>query len=174
MLIRGGGGGIRTRDTVSRIHTFQACAFDRSATPPARAPMEKSEGEAHSTGPAARASRAHGGFAGEQPQAGRSQKRIYRQHECERRRIFQIHSPMDIDFQKEESSRALQATPSLAKPIGVRREAIYRSRRGIRRLLSEPDEDARDEYTRPANRNALPKENPCSPSDRTTSRRMPP
>ena len=31
----GGGGGIRTRDTVSRIHTFQACAFDRSATPPA-------------------------------------------------------------------------------------------------------------------------------------------
>src|SRR5271170_4342606 len=30
----GGGGGIRTRDTVSRIHTFQACAFSRSATPP--------------------------------------------------------------------------------------------------------------------------------------------
>src|SRR6185312_15203841 len=33
-LVGGGGGGIRTRDTVSRIHTFQACAFDRSATPP--------------------------------------------------------------------------------------------------------------------------------------------
>jgi hypothetical protein len=33
-LNRGGGGGIRTRDTVSRIHTFQACAFSRSATPP--------------------------------------------------------------------------------------------------------------------------------------------
>ena len=32
----GGGGGIRTRDTVSRIHTFQACAFGRSATPPTR------------------------------------------------------------------------------------------------------------------------------------------
>ncbi len=31
----GGGSGIRTRDTVSRIHTFQACAFNRSATPPA-------------------------------------------------------------------------------------------------------------------------------------------
>jgi hypothetical protein len=30
----GGGSGIRTRDTVSRIHTFQACAFNRSATPP--------------------------------------------------------------------------------------------------------------------------------------------
>ena len=30
----GGGGGIRTRDTVSRIHTFQACAFNHSATPP--------------------------------------------------------------------------------------------------------------------------------------------
>ena len=32
----GGGGGIRTRDTVSRIHTFQACAFSHSATPPQR------------------------------------------------------------------------------------------------------------------------------------------
>jgi hypothetical protein len=31
---RGGGSGIRTRDTVSRIHTFQACAFNHSATPP--------------------------------------------------------------------------------------------------------------------------------------------
>src|ERR1700744_4846929 len=30
----GGGSGIRTRDTVSRIHTFQACAFNRSATSP--------------------------------------------------------------------------------------------------------------------------------------------
>ena len=32
--ITGGGSGIRTRDTVSRIHTFQACAFNHSATPP--------------------------------------------------------------------------------------------------------------------------------------------
>jgi hypothetical protein len=32
----GGGSGIRTHDTVSRIHTFQACAFDRSAIPPSR------------------------------------------------------------------------------------------------------------------------------------------
>jgi hypothetical protein len=30
----GGGGGIRTHDTVSRIHAFQACAFSHSATPP--------------------------------------------------------------------------------------------------------------------------------------------
>ena len=30
----GGGDGIRTHDTVSCIHAFQACAFDRSATPP--------------------------------------------------------------------------------------------------------------------------------------------
>ena len=30
----GGGSGIRTRDTVSRIHTFQACAFNHSATRP--------------------------------------------------------------------------------------------------------------------------------------------
>ena len=30
----GGGSGIRTHDTVSRIHTFQACAFNHSATPP--------------------------------------------------------------------------------------------------------------------------------------------
>jgi hypothetical protein len=33
-LTNGGGSGIRTRDTVSRIHTFQACAFNHSATPP--------------------------------------------------------------------------------------------------------------------------------------------
>jgi hypothetical protein len=33
----GGGRGIRTLDTVSRIHAFQACAFSRSATPPAPA-----------------------------------------------------------------------------------------------------------------------------------------
>ena len=32
--VNGGGGGIRTLDTVSRIHTFQACAFSHSATPP--------------------------------------------------------------------------------------------------------------------------------------------
>ncbi len=30
----GGQGGIRTRDTVPRIHTFQACAFNHSATCP--------------------------------------------------------------------------------------------------------------------------------------------
>ncbi len=30
----GGGSGIRTRDRVSPIHTFQACAFNHSATPP--------------------------------------------------------------------------------------------------------------------------------------------
>ncbi len=30
----GGESGIRTRDTVSRIHTFQACAFNHSATSP--------------------------------------------------------------------------------------------------------------------------------------------
>jgi hypothetical protein len=33
--IAGGGSGIRTHDTVSRIHAFQACAFSHSATPPA-------------------------------------------------------------------------------------------------------------------------------------------
>ena len=32
----GGGSGIRTRDTISGIHTFQACAFNHSATPPSR------------------------------------------------------------------------------------------------------------------------------------------
>ena len=30
----GGESGIRTRDTVPRIHTFQACAFNHSATSP--------------------------------------------------------------------------------------------------------------------------------------------
>ena len=33
----GGWGGIRTHETLSRLHTFQACAFDRSATHPAQA-----------------------------------------------------------------------------------------------------------------------------------------
>ena len=32
----GGESGIRTRDTFSRIHTFQACAFNHSATSPRR------------------------------------------------------------------------------------------------------------------------------------------
>jgi hypothetical protein len=36
-LLNGGGGGIRTRETVHhRLHALQACAFDRSATPPWR------------------------------------------------------------------------------------------------------------------------------------------
>ena len=33
----GGESGIRTRETVSRLHAFQACAFDHSATSPLRA-----------------------------------------------------------------------------------------------------------------------------------------
>src|SRR5690606_2587575 len=33
---RGGQGGIRTLETVPRLHTFQACAFDHSATCPRR------------------------------------------------------------------------------------------------------------------------------------------
>ena len=32
----GGQTGIRTLETVSRLHTFQACAFDHSATYPLR------------------------------------------------------------------------------------------------------------------------------------------
>ena len=32
--VGGGAGGIRTLETVSRLHTFQACAFDHSATAP--------------------------------------------------------------------------------------------------------------------------------------------
>ena len=34
----GGETGIRTLETVSRLHAFQACAFDHSATSPANAP----------------------------------------------------------------------------------------------------------------------------------------
>ena len=34
--VAGGGGGIRTLETVSRLHAFQACAFNHSATPPGR------------------------------------------------------------------------------------------------------------------------------------------
>ena len=34
MGLRGGEGGIRTLDTVTSIHTFQACSFDHSDTSP--------------------------------------------------------------------------------------------------------------------------------------------
>ena len=33
-ILSGGQTGIRTLETVSRLHTFQACAFDHSATCP--------------------------------------------------------------------------------------------------------------------------------------------
>src|SRR5262245_11330330 len=49
----GGEGGIRTHETVARLHAFQACAFDHSATSPkpgrrtiAKHPSGSSEGEA--------------------------------------------------------------------------------------------------------------------------------
>ena len=32
--VNGGSTGIRTLETVTRLHTFQACAFDHSATDP--------------------------------------------------------------------------------------------------------------------------------------------
>src|SRR5438067_10596476 len=35
----GGGSGIRTHDTVARIHAFQACAFSHSAIPPLGPPL---------------------------------------------------------------------------------------------------------------------------------------
>ena len=35
--LAGGEGGIRTHETVARLHAFQACAFDHSATSPAQA-----------------------------------------------------------------------------------------------------------------------------------------
>jgi hypothetical protein len=37
----GGRSGIRTHDTVTRIHAFQACAFNHSATRPRRRIMTK-------------------------------------------------------------------------------------------------------------------------------------
>src|SRR5215475_1417676 len=41
----GGGGGIRTRETIHhRLHTFQACAFNRSATPPLPARLAMRQG----------------------------------------------------------------------------------------------------------------------------------
>ena len=36
----GGATGIRTLETVSRLHTFQACAFDHSATAPLRGGLD--------------------------------------------------------------------------------------------------------------------------------------
>ncbi len=50
----GGGSGIRTRDTVSGIHTFQACAFNHSATPPS---ANRAPGRARGAPGAARAAR---------------------------------------------------------------------------------------------------------------------
>src|ERR1700733_6635087 len=53
----GGGSGIRTHDTVSRIHAFQASAFSHSAIPPGAATPEYSEphradnASQHDTGP---------------------------------------------------------------------------------------------------------------------------
>ncbi len=38
----GGWGGIRTHETVARLHAFQACAFDHSATHPQAVPAELS------------------------------------------------------------------------------------------------------------------------------------
>src|SRR3954464_6763449 len=43
-LSRGGGSGIRTHDTVSRIHAFQASAFSHSAIPPAAPCIEGARG----------------------------------------------------------------------------------------------------------------------------------
>ena len=40
----GGAEGIRTLETVSRLHTFQACAFDHSATAPLTRLTERAGG----------------------------------------------------------------------------------------------------------------------------------
>jgi hypothetical protein len=55
--ISGGGGGIRTRETIHhRLHTFQACAFNRSATPPRHwRNTSQPVGQAQPAGPAAAA-----------------------------------------------------------------------------------------------------------------------
>src|SRR5260370_24266862 len=59
MTYGGGGSGIRTRDTVARIHALQACAFNRSATPPGRLAMPRREAE--TTQPPAPVQRGAGG-----------------------------------------------------------------------------------------------------------------
>src|SRR4026207_73009 len=41
--VYGGGSGIRTHDTVARIHAFQACAFSHSAIPP-QGPLRRGQG----------------------------------------------------------------------------------------------------------------------------------
>jgi hypothetical protein len=42
VIVHGGGRGIRTLETVTRLHAFQACAFDHSATPPKADPFGRS------------------------------------------------------------------------------------------------------------------------------------
>src|SRR5258708_33077669 len=47
----GGGSGIRTHDTVSRIHAFQACALSHSAIPPERAQYNPARARAKPAAP---------------------------------------------------------------------------------------------------------------------------
>src|SRR5579872_225562 len=42
-IVGGGGSGIRTHDTVSRIHAFQASAFSHSAIPPGAGNVQYSD-----------------------------------------------------------------------------------------------------------------------------------
>jgi hypothetical protein len=99
-----------------------------TARPPLRLALRSRSAKARRIAPGARPAQAGGPWrlCG-RAAAGRAlQKTHISQHQSERRRIFQIHSPMGFDCQKEEPSPSLQATPSLPKPIGVRRGAVYR------------------------------------------------
>ena len=53
----GGQGGIRTHETLSRLHTFQACAFDRSATCPAQGNLSNRRPVASASPPISRITR---------------------------------------------------------------------------------------------------------------------
>src|SRR5215470_10681363 len=70
--VSGGGSGIRTHDTVSRIHAFQASAFSHSAIPPRRDPR------AGTIAKTTRLTRRVGGFARPAPRAETAFSKRYR------------------------------------------------------------------------------------------------
>jgi hypothetical protein len=101
----GGGGGIRTRDTVSRMHAFQACALNHSATPPEAAhPSEAVMSAQH-----ARRSKSAGGKSGGNWVAGRGYSAASatagRSSACQRR---------ETSFSLSRASRS--SSPRAARP----------------------------------------------------------
>jgi hypothetical protein len=92
--IAGGGSGIRTHDTVSRIHAFQASAFSHSATPPAHGDagniataFGQTTGRLGQTNPGAKSPRSR------QVDARRNFASIFRPSDCRRSLVLHRRAP---------------------------------------------------------------------------------